>query len=80
MREAENLVQGNGFQYDGIAGYRSWFANWPILYPVMIAGVMLITGANAYLASKIVAMVTVFYCSWYCGSALKGRHGCMRSA
>ena len=60
MREAENLVQGNGFQYDGIAGYRSWFANWPILYPVMIAGIMLITGANAYLASKIVAMVTVF--------------------
>ena len=26
----------------------------------MIAGIMLITGANAYLASKIVAMVTVF--------------------
>lgn len=59
MREAENLVQGNGFQYDGIAGYRSWFANWPILYPVMIAGIMLIT-ETLYLASKIVAMVTVF--------------------
>ena len=60
MREAENLVHGNGFKYDGIAGYRSWFANWPILYPVMIAGIMMVTGVNAYLASKIVAMVIVF--------------------
>lgn len=59
MREAINLVNGNGFQYDGLAGYRSWFANWPILYPVMIAFVMLVTKANAYLASKLVAMLIV---------------------
>ena len=59
MREAINLVNGNGFQYDGMAGYQSWFANWPILYPVMIALVMGITNTNAYLASKIVAMLVV---------------------
>lgn len=59
MREAINLVNGNGFQYDGLAGYRSWFANWPILYPAMIALVMLVTNTNAYLASKIVSMVIV---------------------
>lgn len=59
LEEAISLVNGNGFQYDGIAGYRSWFANWPILYPAMIAIVMLLTGTNAYLASRLVAMLVV---------------------
>lgn len=59
MREAINLINGNGFRYDGLAGYQSWFANWPILYPVMIAFVMLLTKANAYLASKLLAMLVV---------------------
>ena len=59
LREAVNLVNGNGFHYDGLAGYTNWFANWPIIYPAMIAGVMLLTGTNAYLASKIVAMIMV---------------------
>lgn len=58
LREAANLAAGNGFSYDGLAGYDSWFANWPILYPVLIAAVMLTTGTGAYLASKIVAMLT----------------------
>lgn len=57
LREAVNLRAGNGFSYDGLAGYRTWFANWPILYPAMIAAVMALTGAGAYLSSKIVAMV-----------------------
>ncbi len=59
LREVVNLVNGNGFHYDGMAGYTNWFANWPIIYPLMIAGVMLVTGTNAYLASKIVAMIMV---------------------
>ena len=59
LREAVNLVKGNGFFYDGMAGYTGWFANWPILYPLSIAGVMLVTGTNAYLSSKIVAMLMV---------------------
>lgn len=58
LREAVNLAAGNGFSYDGLAGYDTWFANWPILYPALIAAVMFITGTGAYLASKIVAMVT----------------------
>lgn len=58
LREAVNLKAGNGFSYDGLAGYDTWFANWPILYPALIAAVMLLTGAKAYLASKIVAMIT----------------------
>lgn len=60
MREAVNLVSGNGFSYDGLAGYKSWFANWPILYPLLLAAVMLIGGTNAYMASKILSMITVF--------------------
>lgn len=57
LREAVNLVNGNGFAYDKMAGYDSWFANWPILYPAMIALVMAVTKTNAYLASKILTMV-----------------------
>ena len=59
LREAVNIVNGNGFSYDGLAGYRTWFANWPIVYPAMIAFVMMVTKFNAYLASKIVAMLVV---------------------
>lgn len=59
MREAVNLVKGNGFSYEGIAGYKSHFANWPIVYPLMIALVMLVTGTNAYLAGRIVAVLTI---------------------
>lgn len=59
LREAVNLVNGNGFYYDGIAGYQSWFANWPIAYPAMIALVMAVTNVNAYLASKILSMMIV---------------------
>lgn len=58
LREAVNLAAGKGFSYDGLAGYDTWFANWPILYPVLIAAVMMVTGTEAYLASKIVAMLT----------------------
>ena len=59
LREAVNLVAGKGFSYDGLAGYNSWFANWPIIYPAMIAGMMIITHTNAYLASKFVAILMV---------------------
>lgn len=59
LREAVNLVNGHGFSYDGMAGFNSWFANWPILYPALIAFVMLVTGTNAYLASKILSMIIV---------------------
>ena len=59
LREAVNIVNGNGFHYDGLAGYTHWFANWPIIYPLIIAGVMLVSGTNAYLASKIVSMLMV---------------------
>ncbi|MDD6811495.1 MAG: hypothetical protein PUD93_06505 [Lachnospiraceae bacterium] len=61
LREAVNLVNGNGFSYDGMAGYDSWFANWPILYPAMIAGIMLLNHTNAYLASKILSMLLVAF-------------------
>lgn len=57
LREAVNLVAGNGFSYEGLAGYKSHFANWPIIYPAMIAELMIITGANAYLASKYVTFI-----------------------
>ena len=60
LREAVNMAAGNGFHYDGIAGYgNTWFANWPILYPAMIALVMKITGLEVYVASKVLSMILV---------------------
>lgn len=60
LREAVNLASGYGFHYDGLAGYRdSWFANWPIIYPAMIALVMKLTGMEVYAASKLLSMLLV---------------------
>ena len=60
LREAVNMAAGNGFRYDGLAGYNNtWFANWPILYPLMIAIVMKVTGLEVYLSSKILSMILV---------------------
>lgn len=59
LREAVNLYAGNGYSYDGLAGYDSWFANWPIAYPVMIFLGMLVTRTDAYIASKIISAVLV---------------------
>lgn len=59
LREAVNLKAGNGFGYDALAGYTSWFANWPILYPLMIFVVMFVSGLDAYLSSKIVTALLV---------------------
>ena len=60
LREAVNMAAGNGFRYDGLAGYNNtWFANWPILYPLMIAIVMKATGLEVYLSSKILSMILV---------------------
>ena len=57
LREAANLRVGNGYSYDGLAGYNSWFANWPILYPFLIFISMLISGQDPYLASKFLSAV-----------------------
>ncbi|MCR5501737.1 MAG: glycosyltransferase family 39 protein [Lachnospiraceae bacterium] len=61
LREAVNLAAGKGFHYDALAGYpESWFANWPILYPALIALIMKITGTEVYLASKLLSMALIF--------------------
>lgn len=59
LREAVALVNGQGFSYDGLAGYNSWFANWPIIYPGLIALSMLLTHVNAYLASRFLGMLLI---------------------
>ena len=58
LREAVNLKVGNGYSYDGLAGYDTWFANWPILYPFLIFLFML-TGLDPYIASKVLTVLIV---------------------
>lgn len=59
LTEAVSIVNGYGFNYNGLAGYQDWFASWPILYPALIALVMVVTNTNAYLASKILTMLLI---------------------
>ena len=59
LREATALVNGYGFNVSGPAGTYSWFSNWPIGYPCLIALVALLTGQNVYLSSKILSILLV---------------------
>lgn len=59
LREAVALVSGQGFSYDGLAGYESWFANWPIIYPAGIALVKVLTGTEIFLASKLFTILCI---------------------
>lgn len=59
MREAANLLAGNGFYGDKLAGYDAWFANWPIGYPALIAVFSLIFRCNIYLSSKLLSIALV---------------------
>lgn len=59
LREAVNMAAGNGMSYDGIAGYKTWFANWPLMYPFLISIVMRLSGFDAYISSKILAVILV---------------------
>lgn len=60
MREALNLLAGNGMNSDGLAGGYHWFATWPIGYPAILAAVAtLLHTENIYLCSRIVSCLSV---------------------
>lgn len=59
MREASALLEGNGFYVDKLAGYDTWFASWPIGYPVLIALSTFISGKSVYFASKLLSVALV---------------------
>lgn len=61
LRAAENILAGNGFFYNKLAGdSQSWFATWPIGYPALIAFVSFVTGLKVYLASKMISIAIIF--------------------
>lgn len=59
LREAQAILDGNGFFFDRLAGYDSWFSSWPIGYPFLIAMTAFLTGRNVYLSSKLVSIICV---------------------
>lgn len=59
MREVSNLLEGNGFYCDKLAGYDTWFASWPIGYPVLVALFTFISGHSVYLGSKLLSIALV---------------------
>ncbi len=59
---AQNLVEGNGFYvYSSYipSNERSFFAVWPVGYPVLIFLVAKISGISVFLASKIVNIIFI---------------------
>ncbi|MDR1527478.1 MAG: hypothetical protein LBS46_07410 [Dysgonamonadaceae bacterium] len=68
LRAAQSLLNGHGLYVNTAAGdTATYFSMWPIGYPAMIALVSLVTGAEVYLASKILSVIflailcTLFY-------------------
>lgn len=59
LMAADAILNGYGFNIAGRAGYVSWYAAYPIGYPLLIAGISFITGRNLYLSSKILAVLIV---------------------
>ncbi|MBR3517401.1 MAG: hypothetical protein IKO10_13935 [Lachnospiraceae bacterium] len=60
LREAANLLAGNGFNVDGLAGGQKHFAAWPVGYPALIALTSFIFRiSDLYLASKVLTILSV---------------------
>ena len=60
MREALNLLSGNGMNSDGLAGGYHWFATWPVGYPAVLAAVAaLLHTENIYFCSRIVSCLSM---------------------
>ncbi len=57
LKAAQAVRHGFGFNAEGLSGGTSWFASWPMGYPVLIAVFMfLLPGHSSYLASKALAV------------------------
>jgi len=55
---AESILSGNGFRSYASAGWNDYyFSHWPIGYPFLVACVAYVTGAEVYLASKILSIL-----------------------
>lgn len=59
MREAVSLMAGNGFYLDRLAGYDTWFSDWPIGYPALIALTATLSRHSIYLSSKLLSIALV---------------------
>lgn len=60
LREAQALLNGNGLRINQSAGdVASYFAAWPIGYPLTIALVASALNVNTYLASKILSILII---------------------
>ena len=60
LRAAQSILNGYGLKVYAEAGWNDfYFSHWPIGYPFLIACVSFITGADVYLASKILTILTL---------------------
>ncbi len=68
LEVAQNILLGKGFYFSGVnaapesSGKQTYFAIWPLGYPVLIAGVAFITALPVFWASKVVNLISLGLC------------------
>lgn len=63
LQMAENLLAGNGMTTPNyVPGMSTYFATWPVGYPVLIAIVSLLTGLGVFWSSKLVNIIVFGFC------------------
>ncbi|GAA0486983.1 hypothetical protein GCM10008986_10520 [Salinibacillus aidingensis] len=58
LQMALNLLHGNGMTTPSyVPDISTYFATWPVGYPVLIAGISFLTGISVFWASKLVNLI-----------------------
>lgn len=65
LQMAENLMMGKGMETTSLVnGISTYFAVWPAGYPLLIAGVSILTGLSVFWASKLVNIIMLALSLW----------------
>lgn len=63
LQLAQNILDGHGLSTANyVDGMSTYFATWPVGYPVLIALISIITGSGVFWASKICNMLCLLFC------------------
>lgn len=63
LQLAQNILNGEGLSTENyVAEMSTYFATWPIGYPLLIASISFVTGIGVVWASKIVNMICLLFC------------------
>lgn len=74
LQLAQNILNGDGFTTVGyVDGISTYFATWPVGYPVLIAVVSFLTGLNVVWGAKLVNIFCLGFCFIILKQLFQGR-------